>query len=195
MQAIVETLFDAVYLLSVITIGILIPRAFALCNTGLENYTVSLGMGKWITSVTMTIFYVLLYYVWRQRYKINGKGVLTAAVYGLAGVRIGLCMDAPKPVAPFQISHLLGRLPQYSVRPAGISGHCAVLSQCKKFRGSGLNLTAVMLVVRGVAQIQLPALSSGMNAAISGMAGIGHITLGVSLTLLLVQIRRSVLEA
>ena len=59
----------------------------------------------------------------------------------------------------------------------------------------GLNLTAVMLVVRGVAQIQLPALSSGMNAAISGMAGIGHITLGVSLTLLLVQIRRSVLEA
>ena len=61
MQAIVETLFDAVYLLSVITIGILIPRAFALCNTGLENYTVSLGLGKWITSVTMTIFYVLLY--------------------------------------------------------------------------------------------------------------------------------------
>ncbi len=59
----------------------------------------------------------------------------------------------------------------------------------------GLNLTAVMLVVRGVAQIQLPALSSGMNAAISGMAGIGHITLGVSFTLLLVQIRRSVLEA
>lgn len=59
----------------------------------------------------------------------------------------------------------------------------------------GLNLTAVMLVVRGVAQIQLPALSSGMNAAISGMAGIGHITLGVSLMLLLVQIRRSVLEA
>ncbi len=139
MQAIVETLFDAVYLLSVITIGILIPRAFALCNTGLENYTVSLGLGKWITSVTMTIFYVLLYYVWRQRYKINGKGVLTAAVYGLAGVRIGLCMDAPKPVAPFQIFHLLGRLPQYSVRPAGISGHCAVLSQCKKFRGSGVS--------------------------------------------------------
>ena len=37
-------------------------------------------LGKWITSVTMTIFYVLLYYVWRQRYQIKGKGILTAAL-------------------------------------------------------------------------------------------------------------------
>lgn len=121
MQAIVETLFDIVYLFSVITIGILmvrgskgarqfrlfgwmavvlgagdsfhlVPRALALCTTGLENYTVPLGLGKWITSVTMTIFYVLLYYVWRQRYQIKGQGTLTATVYGLAGVRIALCM-------------------------------------------------------------------------------------------------------
>ena len=121
MQAIVETLFDAVYLISVIGIGVLmirgskgerqfclfgwmavvlgvgdsfhlVPRAFALCTTGLENYTVPLGLGKWITSVTMTIFYVLLYYVWRQRYKISGQGGLTAAVYGLGVVRIVLCM-------------------------------------------------------------------------------------------------------
>ena len=121
MQAIVETLFDAVYLVSVITIGILmirgskgnrqfqlfgwmavllgvgdsfhlIPRALALCTTGLESFTVQLGLGKWITSVTMTIFYVLLYYVWRERYGIRGKNGLTAAVYALAGVRIALCM-------------------------------------------------------------------------------------------------------
>ncbi len=121
MQAIVETLFDAVYLVSVITIGVLmvrgsrgesqfrlfgwmaiilgaggsfhlVPRALALCTTGLENFTVPLGLGKWITSVTMTVFYVLLYYVWRQRYHVRGKGGLTAAVYALAGVRIALCM-------------------------------------------------------------------------------------------------------
>jgi len=121
MQAIVETLFDAVYLISVITIGILtirgsrgnrqfllfgwmavvlgagdsfhlVPRALALCTTGLESYTVPLGLGKWITSVTMTVFYVLLYYVWRHRYEIEGRGGLTAAVYGLAGLRIALCM-------------------------------------------------------------------------------------------------------
>lgn len=121
MQAIVETLFDAAYLIAVITIGIrmireskgvlqfrlfgwmavvlgagdvfhLVPRALALCTTGLENYTVPLGLGKWITSVTMTIFYVLLYYVWRQRYQIKGQSGLTAAVYALAGARIVLCM-------------------------------------------------------------------------------------------------------
>lgn len=57
----------------------------------------------------------------------------------------------------------------------------------------GLNLTAVMLVVRGVTQVLGTALSAGMDAAISGIAGIGHIMLGLSLVLVLLQIRRSVL--
>ena len=121
MQAIMETGFDIVYLSTVITVGILmirgsggngqfrlfgfmavvlgagdafhlVPRAVALCTTGLENYTVPLGLGKWITSITMTIFYVLLYYVWRQRYRVQGRRGLTAAVYILAGLRILLCM-------------------------------------------------------------------------------------------------------
>lgn len=56
----------------------------------------------------------------------------------------------------------------------------------------GLNLTAVMLVVRGVTQVLGADLSRGLDAAISGMAGIGHILLGVSLVLLLLQIRRGV---
>lgn len=56
----------------------------------------------------------------------------------------------------------------------------------------GLNLTAVMLVVRGVTQVMGTNLSRGADAAISGMAGIGHILLGVSLVLLLLQIKRSV---
>ena len=121
MQAIVETVFDAVYLASVITIGVLmirnsrgnaqfrlfgymavvlgagdsfhlVPRALALCTTGHESYTVPLGLGKWITSVTMTVFYVLLYYVWRQRYQVKGRSSLTAAVYILSAARIALCM-------------------------------------------------------------------------------------------------------
>ncbi|MGN1451421.1 MAG: hypothetical protein ACI4XQ_04945, partial [Eubacteriales bacterium] len=98
MQAIFETLFDIVYLVTVITLGVLMirgskgrtqyllfgvmavtlgcgdafhlaPRAVALCTTGLENFTAALGTGKLITSVTMTLFYVLLYYVWRSRYQ------------------------------------------------------------------------------------------------------------------------------
>lgn len=56
----------------------------------------------------------------------------------------------------------------------------------------GLNLTAVMLVARGSIQVMGTDLSRGADAAISGTAGIGHILLGVSLVLLLLQIRRSV---
>lgn len=56
----------------------------------------------------------------------------------------------------------------------------------------GLNLTAVMLVVRGVVQVLGVTLSAGMNASISGMAGIGHVLLGVSLVLVLLQLKRSV---
>lgn len=56
----------------------------------------------------------------------------------------------------------------------------------------GLNLTAVMLVVRGVLQVLAFDLSRGMNAAISGIAGIGHVLLGVSIVLVLLHIRRSV---
>ena len=121
MQAIMETLFDAVYLVTVITLGIimvkrsgdsrqfrlfglmaivlgcgdafhLVPRAVALCTTGLENYTAALGAGKLITSVTMTVFYVLLYYMWRSRYEIQGKKEITAAVYVLSALRIILCL-------------------------------------------------------------------------------------------------------
>lgn len=60
---------------------------------------------------------------------------------------------------------------------------------------AGLNLAAAMLVVRGVAQVLVPTLSSGMSAAISGVAGIGHILLGVSMVLLLVQVKRAVSAA
>ena len=59
----------------------------------------------------------------------------------------------------------------------------------------GLNLTSIMLVVRGISQVLGLTISSGMDAAISGMAGIGHMVLGVSLVLLLVQIRHGVLAA
>lgn len=56
----------------------------------------------------------------------------------------------------------------------------------------GLNLTAVMLGVRGVVQVLGTTLSAGTNAAISGIAGTGHILLGVSLVLLLLQVKRSI---
>lgn len=57
---------------------------------------------------------------------------------------------------------------------------------------TGLNLTAVMFLVRGVLQVLGTPLSAGATAAISGVAGIGHILLGVSLVLVLLQVRRAV---
>lgn len=115
-----ETLFDAVYLISVITLGTimlsksgnnkqyklfglmavllgvgdafhLIPRAYALLTIGLEANAVALGIGKFITSITMTIFYVILYHIWRQRYNIEGRKGLTFSIYALSIIRIGLC--------------------------------------------------------------------------------------------------------
>ena len=40
----------------------------------------------------MTVFYILLYYVWRTRYKIEGKKEITIAVYLMAALRIILCL-------------------------------------------------------------------------------------------------------
>lgn len=55
----------------------------------------------------------------------------------------------------------------------------------------GLNLTAIMLVVRGVVQVMGITLSAAAGGAVSGIAGLGHILLGVSLVLILLQIRRA----
>lgn len=121
MQALMETIFDALYLVGVITVGIimiknargnkqtlmfglmsvllgsgdafhLIPRAYSLWTTGLEANAAALGVGKLITSITMTIFYLVLYHIWRERYKITGKSGITYAVYAMAIIRIALCL-------------------------------------------------------------------------------------------------------
>ncbi|MEQ2442533.1 DUF2871 family protein [Pseudoflavonifractor sp. CLA-AP-H29] len=56
----------------------------------------------------------------------------------------------------------------------------------------GLNLTGLTLLLRGVVQVLGTSLSSALNGALSGVAGIGHILLGISLLLILLQIRKSV---
>lgn len=103
MRAIFETLFDIVYLVTVITIGIrmirgskgnrqfqlfgwmavvlgagdsfhLVPRALALCTTGFDAYAVQ------------------LYFVWRERYQVKNHVGTTAAIFALAAMRVALCM-------------------------------------------------------------------------------------------------------
>ena len=51
---------------------------------------------------------------------------------------------------------------------------------------------AFFLLLRGVVQVLGTSLSSALNGALSGVAGIGHILLGISLLLILLQIRKSV---
>lgn len=56
----------------------------------------------------------------------------------------------------------------------------------------GLNLTVVMLVVRGVVQV----LSLNVSSAIlSGIVGIGHLILGISMVLVLISIRNCIKDS
>lgn len=70
----------------------LVPRSWALWTTGLEANAAALGFGKFVTSITMTIFYLILYYIWREHYHIHGRRGLTATIWGLVAVRIALCL-------------------------------------------------------------------------------------------------------
>jgi len=117
MRAIMETGFDVFYLIFVISMGIylikiddkksdsklfgimavvlglgdsfhLVPRIMALnTENGFEIYRTALGMGKAITSVTMTGFYLILYKIYKRRYDEKDKK-MDMTIYLLAGIRI-----------------------------------------------------------------------------------------------------------
>lgn len=119
-QAIAETVFDVLYLGFALSAGLtmlikgkdplvkkaglmaallgagdsfhLVPRSYALWTTGLEANAAALGVGKLITSITMTLFYLILYYVWRERYQIKERKGLTAVMWTLSVLRIALCL-------------------------------------------------------------------------------------------------------
>lgn len=120
MQAIMEGIFDAIYLSTVIFLGLtmirkskgnnyfklfgymslllglgdsfhLIPRVYALFTTGLEANAASLGLGKFITSITMTVFYIILYEIWKVRFNVKNTKALSISVYLLAFIRIVVC--------------------------------------------------------------------------------------------------------
>ncbi|HIZ55458.1 MAG TPA: DUF2871 domain-containing protein [Firmicutes bacterium] len=55
----------------------------------------------------------------------------------------------------------------------------------------GVPVTAIMLLVRGVVQVAGLSLSPGVSAAISGIAGIGHILVGTGIILLLVTLKKA----
>lgn len=67
----------------------LVPRVLNyFCEA---DFTLWLGVGKLVTSLTMTVFYVLMYHIWRGLYGAKETKGLAAAVYALAALRFALC--------------------------------------------------------------------------------------------------------
>ena len=70
------------------------------------------------------------------------------------------------------------------------------LSQVKAFRvflklyNIGVPLTALMMLVRGIPQVLHIPLSKGLDASLSGIAGIGHILTGIGLILFLLSLKK-----
>lgn len=113
----IETVFDIAYLGTVLISGILLcisakigserwqfgimalilglgdsfhllPRIYAMWTSGTKDYTALLGIGKLIASVSMTIFYVLLWNIGLLHYAGIGTVYMTAVIYALAVLRI-----------------------------------------------------------------------------------------------------------
>lgn len=120
MSKFMEPIFSIAYLVTVITVGLLmilkskdkkqrrlfgvmafilgfgdafhlVPRIYSLLTDTMEENASLLGFGKFITSITMTVFYVLLYHFWCNRYKKHVKSLLTYIIYGLSVCRVALC--------------------------------------------------------------------------------------------------------
>lgn len=121
-QALVEILFDASYLVFALTAGFcmllsghpgnrtltlyglltlvlgcgdafhLLPRIYGSAKDCMDRLHVPLGLGKMITSITMTIFYVLLYHIWLSLYGHSWASPPTAILYVLAALRILLSL-------------------------------------------------------------------------------------------------------
>ena len=118
MPALPESIFDICYLVYAIVSGILllkkskgrkyvrifgimtlllgcgdafhlVPRVLNYWTDG--DYTAALGIGKLVTSITMTLFYILIEYARRDRYKIAGEKGVLASVWILGIIRIALC--------------------------------------------------------------------------------------------------------
>ena len=68
----------------------LVPRVL---NYFVEaDFTAALGIGKLVTSVTMTVFYLLLYYVWLGYYREQENRSVTVSLWALTVLRFGLCL-------------------------------------------------------------------------------------------------------
>lgn len=118
MPALPESIFDVCYLIFAVVSGIILLKnadgrkdirlfgwmtlilgcgdAFHLVPRILQywidaDFTAALGIGKLVTSVTMTVFYLLMEYARRSRYKISGEKPIFITIWACAICRVVLC--------------------------------------------------------------------------------------------------------
>lgn len=70
----------------------LIPRVYAQITDQMNTCTKSLGFGKLVTSITMTVFYLLLYGVWVSVSDAPFVNWISVVLSLLAILRIALCL-------------------------------------------------------------------------------------------------------
>ena len=70
----------------------LVPRILSMWSRSDRDYTAMLGIGKLITSITMTIFYVALWDIGAGRYPSLAPSYSTALISILAALRVLLCL-------------------------------------------------------------------------------------------------------
>ncbi|MDO5096332.1 MAG: hypothetical protein Q4D65_07190 [Peptostreptococcaceae bacterium] len=70
----------------------LIPRIMVILTKDEPRFRKSLGIGKLVTSLTMTVFYILLFRILVQRLQIDVAPWVEYVIIGLALVRIALCL-------------------------------------------------------------------------------------------------------
>ena len=70
----------------------LLPRIYGRITSKMDSLTKILGAGKLVTSITMTIFYLILYVIWVNLYGMEIASVLSVIMVFLAVVRIILSL-------------------------------------------------------------------------------------------------------
>ncbi|MCI2048691.1 MAG: hypothetical protein LKJ76_03105 [Lachnospiraceae bacterium] len=70
----------------------LVPRVASILSGNDEKYRRALGVGKLVTSITMTLFYILLMQFGLTLFPVREGGALMAVLWVLAAVRIVFCL-------------------------------------------------------------------------------------------------------
>ena len=113
-----ESLFDILYIITAVVIGVsillkcknklsklmgysililgigdsfhLIPRVLNYFIN--YDFNMYLGIGKLVTSITMTLFYIFMYYIYLNNYKVKENKKINYSIWILSFVRIILCL-------------------------------------------------------------------------------------------------------